>query len=45
VLPQWCLPESPAWAVLPGRRLMPARTRVFLEMLDRLIEQRQPGFS
>lgn len=45
VLPQWSLPASPAWAVLPGRRLMPARTRVFLEMLDRLIEQRQPGFS
>jgi DNA-binding transcriptional LysR family regulator len=45
VLPQWCLPESPAWAVLPGRRLMPARTKVFLEMLDRLIAQRQPGFS
>lgn len=45
VLPQWCLPSSPAWAVLPGRRLMPARTKVFLEMLDRLIEQRQPGLS
>lgn len=34
VLPQWCLPESTAWAVMPGRRLMPAKTRVFLEMLQ-----------
>lgn len=34
VLPQWCLPETTAWAVMPGRRLMPAKTRVFLDMLQ-----------
>ncbi len=34
VLPEWCCPAVTAWAVFPGRRLMPAKTRVFLEMLD-----------
>lgn len=33
LLPQWCLPAAPAWAVFPGRRLMPAKTRVFLDAL------------
>ena len=33
VLPDWSLPSVPAWAVFPGRRLMPARTRVFLDAL------------
>lgn len=33
VLPDWDLPGAPAWAVFPGRRLMPARTRVFLDAL------------
>ncbi len=33
VLPDWHLPPSVAWAVFPGRRLMPARTRVFLDAL------------
>lgn len=31
VLPDWALPPAPGWAVFPGRRLMPARTRVFIE--------------
>lgn len=31
VLPDWSLPDVTAWAVFPGRRLMPARTRVLLE--------------
>jgi DNA-binding transcriptional LysR family regulator len=34
VLPDWTLPPAPAWAVFPGRRLMPARTRVFLDALQ-----------
>lgn len=34
VLPDWFLPAAPAWAVFPGRRLMPARTRVFLDALE-----------
>lgn len=33
VLADWCLPTHTAWAVFPGRRLMPAKTRAFLEML------------
>jgi DNA-binding transcriptional LysR family regulator len=34
VLEDWSLPPAPGWAVFPGRRLMPARTRVFLDMLQ-----------
>ncbi len=34
VLPEWCLPAHPAWAVFPGRRLMPAKTRAFIDMLE-----------
>ena len=34
VLPDWCLPSHTAWAVFPGRKLMPAKTRVFLDMLQ-----------
>jgi len=34
VLPDWTLPPSPCWAVFPGRRLMPARTRAFLDALE-----------
>lgn len=33
VLPDWCLPSHTAWAVFPGRRLMPAKTRAFIDML------------
>jgi len=33
VLPEWCLPTSNCWAVFPSRRLMPARTRAFLDAL------------
>ncbi|HSW08837.1 LysR family transcriptional regulator [Aquabacterium sp.] len=33
VLPDWCLPAGNCWAVFPGRRLMPARTRAFLDAL------------
>jgi DNA-binding transcriptional LysR family regulator len=34
VLPEWSLPAHAAWAVFPGRRLMPAKTRAFLDMLE-----------
>lgn len=34
VLRDWSLPAFPAWAVFPGRRLMPAKTRAFMEMLQ-----------
>ncbi|MBI4754499.1 MAG: LysR family transcriptional regulator [Betaproteobacteria bacterium] len=33
LLPQWTLPPVTAWAVMPGRRLLPAKTRVFLDAL------------
>jgi len=34
VLPDWCMPAHTAWAVFPGRRLMPAKTRAFIDMLE-----------
>jgi len=33
ILPAWCLPDATCWAVFPGRRLMPAKTRAFIDML------------
>jgi DNA-binding transcriptional LysR family regulator len=33
VLPEWRPPPVPLWAVFPGRRLMPAKTRVFIDAL------------
>lgn len=34
VLEDWDLPPVTAWVVFPGRRLMPTRTRVFLDALE-----------
>jgi DNA-binding transcriptional LysR family regulator len=34
VLPTWCLPSSTAWAVYPGRKLMPPKTRALVDMLQ-----------
>lgn len=34
ILPEWSMPTVTGWAVFPGRRLMPAKTRVFLDMLE-----------
>ncbi|MDD5296069.1 MAG: LysR family transcriptional regulator [Rhodocyclaceae bacterium] len=34
LLPDWRLPPFTAWAVFPGRRLMPTKTRAFIEMLQ-----------
>ncbi len=34
LLPSWFLAPTVAWAVFPGRRLMPAKTRVFLDALS-----------
>jgi DNA-binding transcriptional LysR family regulator len=39
VLPEWCLPAVPAWAVLPMRRYLPAKTRAFLAHLELFIEK------
>jgi DNA-binding transcriptional LysR family regulator len=30
------MPVATGWAVFPGRRLMPAKTRAFLDMLDEM---------
>ena len=38
LLPDWQLPGSTAWAVFPERRLMPLRTRVFLEAMSALLD-------
>jgi len=37
VLPDWELPSMTVWAVMPGRRLIPARTRVFIDALQQFI--------
>jgi len=42
VLPQWQLPPAPLYAVFPERKLMPARTRVFLDALANRFKP-QPG--
>ena len=34
VLPQWSLPSDPAWAVFAGRKLLPTKTRAFIDMLQ-----------
>jgi DNA-binding transcriptional LysR family regulator len=36
VLPEWEQPASTGWAVFPGRRLMPAKTRAFLDMMEEM---------
>lgn len=36
VLPEWELPAVTGWAVFPGRRLMPAKVRVFLDMMEEM---------
>ena len=33
VLPGWCPPGNIVWAVFPGRKLMPTKTRAFIDML------------
>lgn len=33
VLPDWSLPTMTVWCVTAGRRLLPARTTAFIEML------------
>ncbi|CAM3693513.1 LysR family transcriptional regulator [Roseateles saccharophilus] len=38
LMPDWHLPGSIAWAVFPERRLMPLRTRVFLEAMAALLD-------
>jgi len=39
ILPEWCLPAIPAWAVTPMRRYLPAKTRVFLAHLEQFMKK------
>lgn len=34
VLPEWRMPSHTVWVVFPGRRLVPAKTRAFIDMLE-----------
>ncbi|MRX10230.1 LysR family transcriptional regulator [Pseudoduganella sp. FT25W] len=43
VLPEWAFPQVTGWAVFPGRRLMPAKTRVFIDMLQEAFDTGAPG--
>lgn len=43
VLPAWCLPSAVIWAVFPGRKLMPAKTRVFIDMLHMALGRMDVG--
>jgi DNA-binding transcriptional LysR family regulator len=36
ILPEWSFPVVSGWAVFPGRRLMPAKTRVFIDLMATL---------
>lgn len=38
VLPDWYLPPETAWGVFPGRRLMPSRTRAFLDAMTEALK-------
>ena len=43
VLPEWSLPSVPAWAVMPMRRYLPAKTRIFLAHLEQFMEKDRAG--
>ncbi|MDO8774730.1 MAG: LysR family transcriptional regulator [Burkholderiaceae bacterium] len=45
VLPSWGLPPDTAWAVFAGRRLMPVKTRVFIEMLHAALEHSSASYK
>jgi len=39
VLPEWEMPTANGWAVFPSRKLMPAKTRAFLEMIGTMCRE------
>lgn len=39
VMPDWSLPTVTAWCVMPGRRLLPERTRAFVELFKKVLEE------
>ena len=40
VLPEWALPPVTVWCVMPGRRLLPERTRAFVELFAQMLNER-----
>lgn len=38
VLPRWSLPSMTVWCVTPGRRLLPLRTRAFMDLLRQTMD-------
>ena len=43
ILPDWQLPAVTIWCVTPGRRLLPARTTAFIEMLRGMLARGSQG--
>ena len=41
VLTDWRMPGVPVWAVFPGRRLIPARTRIFIDALKQHLNEEE----
>ncbi|WP_017525579.1 LysR family transcriptional regulator [Pusillimonas noertemannii] len=39
VLPEWSLPTMTVWCVMPGRRLLPERTRAFVELFRKTLDE------
>ncbi len=39
LLPDWRLPVVPTWAVMPTRRYLPTKTRVFLTHIEHFLQQ------
>lgn len=39
VLPEWSLPTSTVWCVTPSRRLLPERTRAFIELFKQVLNE------
>lgn len=38
VLPEWSLPAATVWCVMPGRRLLPERTRAFVDLFKQALD-------
>lgn len=45
VLPDWQLPAVTIWCVTPGRRLQPARTTAFIDMLRKVLMEKSEGVA
>ena len=45
VLPEWHAPDVVIWGVMPGRKLVPSRTRVFLDALGAALQACQEAES